>query len=481
MELIMLSPDSREPLYIQLYKYFKGEIENSRLGEGEKLPSIRGLAKSLAVSKITVEKAYQQLMSEGYIENCDRSRYRVNKFEGIVFKTAWPAEVHAAETAGKREESKVLYDFASGEMDQDGFNFSLWKRYISKVFLNTERLVGYGIIQGEEELRSEIARYVHNSRGGKVHKEQIIIGPGVQSLLNMLCSILKADNCSIAFEEPGFKNGRHIFADHGFHIIPIEMKPDGMNMDELVASQTRLVYISPSHQFPTGYIMPIGKRNRLLRWAEEVGATIIEDDYDSEFRYFGRPIPALKGLDSGENVIYLGSFSKVMPPSMRISYMVLPDRLLPVYHKNSTLYNQAASTIEQLALAKFMADGHLDRQIRRLRKLYYEKSLLFFDVLRQVFGERIEVNDTESGLHTLITVKSNRKARELVDRAMCKGCRVASVQDYYWENIPEEYPRMILYFSKIPAGDMLEAVQALKEAWFPDDTRVTAEACGNSL
>lgn len=481
MELIMLSPDSKEPLYIQLYKYFKGEIENSRLGEGEKLPSIRGLAKSLAVSKITVEKAYQQLMSEGYIENCDRSRYRVNKFEGIGFKPAWPAEIHAAETAGKREESKVLYDFASGEMDQEGFNFSLWKRYISKVFLNKERLVGYGSIQGEEELRSEIARYVHNSRGGKVHKEQIIIGPGVQSLLNMLCSILKADNCSIAFEEPGFKNGRHIFADHGFQIIPIEMNPDGMNMDELVASKTRLVYISPSHQFPTGYIMPIGKRNRLLRWAEEVGATIIEDDYDSEFRYFGRPIPALKGLDSGENVVYLGSFSKVMPPSMRISYMVLPDRLLPVYHKNSTLYNQAASTIEQLALAKFMADGHLDRQIRRLRKLYYEKSLLFFDVLRQVFGERIEVNDTESGLHTLITVKSNRKARELVDRAMLKGCRVASVQDYYWENIPEEHPRMILYFSKIPAGDMLEAVQALKEAWFPDDTRITAEACGNSL
>ena len=467
MELIMLSPDSKEPLYIQLYKHFKGEIENSRLSEGEKLPSIRGLAKSLAVSKITVEKAYQQLMSEGYIENCDRSRYRVNNYEGIAFKAAWPADTQAAASTVEIEEGTVFYDFASGEMDIDGFNFSLWKRYVSKVFANKERLVGYGNIQGEEELRSEIAKYVHNSRGGKVSKEQIIIGPGVQSLLNTLCSILKADTSSIAFEEPGFKNGRHIFADHGFQIIPIKMKTDGIDMEELVASKTRLVYVSPSHQFPTGYIMPIGKRNRLLRWAEEVEATIIEDDYDSEFRYFGRPIPALKGLDYGENVVYLGSFSKVMPPSMRISYMVLPDRLLPVYHKNSSLYNQAASTIEQLALAKFMGDGHLERQIRRLRKLYYEKSLLFFDALKRVFGRLVEVNETESGLHTLITVHSELTAQELVDRAMAKGCRVASVQDYYWENTPEKQPRMILYFSKIPAGNMLQAVQLLKEAWFP--------------
>jgi len=467
MELIMLNPGSKEPLYIQLYKYFKVEIENSRLGEGEKLPSIRGLAKSLAVSKITVEKAYQQLMSEGYIENCDRSRYRVNKFEGTAFKVGLPPGPQVVSAVKEElDEGRVLYDFASGEMDIDGFNFSLWKRYISKAFFNKERLVGYGNIQGEEELRSEIAKYVHNSRGGKVRKEQIIIGPGVQSLLNTLCSILKADNSSIAFEEPGFKNGRHIFADHGFHIIPITMKTDGIDMEELVSSKTRLVYISPSHQFPTGYIMPIGKRNRLLRWAEEVSATIIEDDYDSEFRYFGRPIPALKGLDNGGNVVYLGSFSKVMPPSMRVSYMVLPDRLLPVYQKNSSLYNQAASTIEQLALAKFMADGHLERQIRRLRKLYYEKSLLFFDALKQVFGKQIEVNETESGLHTLITVKSDLRAQELVDRAMARGCRVASVQDYYWEHMPEKQPQMILYFSKIPASHMQIAVQLLKEAWF---------------
>ena len=466
MNLIKLESRKTRPLYIQLYNYFKAEIEGNRLQQDEKLPSIRELSKSLSISKITVEKAYQQLMSEGYIENRDRSRYTVNKLDGFICK---PLPVPVKSKYDHQRiitENKVLYDFSSGEMDIDGFDFSLWKRYISKAFRHSDRLLGYGNVKGEEELRTEIAKYIHKSRGVYTHTSQIIIGAGVQNLLSILCSILKLQNNSIAFEEPGFKNGRRIFADHAFSIKPIKMKKDGIDMEDLESSGERLVYVSPSHQFPTGYIMPIRRRNQLLNWAEKNNGTIIEDDYDSEFRYFGRPIPALKGLDCNGSVVYLGSFSKIIPPSIRISYMVLPEKFLEIYQQKSSLYNQAASTIEQLALAQFMSDGHLERQIRRLRKLYYEKNRLFFDGIKTILGEHVEVNENESGLHTILTVRSELPAKELRQRALEQGCRVAPVEDYYWEVTPEKLPQVILYFSKIPANEIKTAIKRLKDAWF---------------
>lgn len=466
MNLIPLESKKITPLYIQLYNYFKTEIEKDRLSQGEKLPSIRELSKSLSISKITVERAYQQLVSEGYIENFDRSRYTVNKLDGFTCKLL-PAVVKKSEQQENPPiKPAILYDFSSGQMDLDGFDFALWKRYISKSFQHKERLVGYGDIKGEEELREEIAKYIQNSRGVYTHKSQIIIGAGVQNLLSILCSILKLENSSIAFEEPGFKNGRRIFADNAFRIKPVGMKKDGIDMEELAASKERLVYVSPSHQFPTGYIMPIRRRNQLLKWAQENNGIIIEDDYDSEFRYYGRPIPALKGLDIQGNVVYLGSFSKIIPPSIRISYMVLPERFMEIYQQKSSLYNQAASTTEQLALAHFMADGHLDRQIRRLRKLYHEKRRLFFGGIKNIFGSNVKVVENESGLHTILTINSDLPAQELRTRAEKEGCSVAPVEDYYWEATPEKLPQILLYFSKIPATEMSTALACLKKAWF---------------
>lgn len=465
MELIMLDPKRKNPLYMQLYQHFRREIEQNRLIDGSRLPSIRGLSSSLSISKITVEKAYQQLMSEGYIQNNNRSRFIVNKFEGIAVPAVTAGQIRKPAGAAQRKDM-VLFDFSSGEMDIDGFDFSLWKRYINKVFGNKSRLVGYGSSSGEEELRQEIVKYIHDSRGVNADREQIIVGAGIQTLLHTLCSLLKLNYSSIAFEEPGFKHGRRIFTDHSFGIIPVRMNKDGIDMEELAKSGARLVYVSPSHQFPTGYIMPVGKRNRLLSWSEQVNGLIIEDDYDSEFRYFGRPIPALKGLDTGDNVVYLGSFSKIIPPSIRISYMVLPERLMEVYRKNSNLYNQTASTVEQLALARYMEDGHLERQIRRLRKLYHEKKQLFFLALKNILGDRVEVNESDAGLHTLLAVKSELTAQELADRALACGCRIAPVRDYYLESSPEKSPQLILYFSKIPAAEFAKAIQLLKTAWF---------------
>ncbi|TWH47645.1 PLP-dependent aminotransferase family protein [Sporomusa sp. KB1] len=466
MELIQLDATSGNPLYMQLYTYIKQAIEQNQLSEGDKLPSIRGLAASLSISKITVEKAYQQLMSEGYILNSNRSRYLVNKFEVMTIKrSVVPRQICDTKQQSEKNQ-KILYDFASGEMDIGGFDFSLWKRYINKVLLDKERLVGYGHVQGEAELRVEIAKYIRDSRGVNARQEQIIIGPGIQSLLNTLCSLLKSEANSIAFEDPGFKNGRRIFANYAFTIRAIPMKKDGIDINQLLHSGAKLAYVSPSHQFPTGYIMPAGKRVQLLNWAERVNGIIIEDDYDSEFRYFGRPIPALKGLDNGEAVVYLGSLSKVIPPSIRISYMVLPEKLLVGFQQNAALYNQATSTLEQLALAQFMADGCLERQIRRLRKLYYGKKGMLVDAVKGILGNHVEIEGAESGLYIILTIKSKLEAKQLVTQALGKGCRVASVQDYYLQNTPENTSRILLYFSKIPANEIEAAVRRLRDAWF---------------
>lgn len=461
-DLIVLDHSDKTPLYIQLYHHFRTEIEQCNLQEGEKLPSIRHLAASLSISKITVEKAYQQLLSEGYLQNGNRKRYAVNRFLENTLPTAAPGltgTVHSTPTL------PVRYDLASGEMDAEGFDFNLWKRYINKAFLDQNRLMRYGDSQGELELRQQIAAHVR-SRGVICQHDQVIVGPGVQSLLNILANLLEPYYDRIAFEEPGFKIGRQIWKDRGFQIIPVGIKRAGINTDDLAQSGARLVYVTPSHQFPTGYIMPIGARRRLLNWASLTDATIIEDDYDSEFRYFGRPIPALKALDTDGRIIYMGSFSKVMPPSIRISYMVLPQSLLELFKKRLFLYNHATSTVEQLALAHYIADGHLERQIRRLRKLYNDKHTVFLTHLRLLFGDRIEINETESGLHMVVTVNSHYAPTELYTRAFEKGCRIALMQDYYLDASPDAPCQVMLYFSKIPSSEIPAAIQLLKEAWF---------------
>ena len=460
--LVLLDHGSKDPLYMQIYRHFRIEIEKGNLKEDAKIPSIRDLADNLSVSKITVEKAYQQLLCEGYIKSGNRARYSVSKF----VESDWPVSApRAVAPSEDLEPTPIKYDLASGEMDIHGFDFLLWKRYINKAFTDQNRLMRYGDLQGEAELRRQIVSYVR-SRGVNCRHEQVIVGPGVQSLFNVLASILKPYHDGIAFEEPGFKMGRRIWEDRGFRIIPVSLSHEGIDTAELADSGARLVYVTPSHQFPTGYIMPISERTRLLNWAVQTGATIIEDDYDSEFRYFGRPLPALKGLDAEGSVIYMGAFSKVIPPSIRISYMVLPDPLLEIYRQRAPLYNQATSTLEQLALAHYMADGHLERQIRRLRKLYNEKHALFLDNIRTQFGNLVEINETESGLHMVLTVKSALTPKELYDSALAKGCRIALLQDYYLGEAPMSPSQIILYFSKIPAAEIPTAIQALREAWF---------------
>ncbi len=447
-------------LYTQIYEYYREEICSRRLREGERLPSIRGLAQQLGVSKMTVEQAFYQLVSEGYIVCHNRSRYRVAPIAEL------PAvlEPQASYLDSGGESERLPYDLAAGNMDESVFSFALWRRYVNRVYRETSSLYAYGSEEGERPLREAVSAYAHRVRGVAVSPQQVVIGAGTQVLVRILASLLRERYDRIAVEDPGFAYGREIFRDEGYRIVPVPV-PAGNQIETLRAQHVRLLYLSPSHQFPTGQVMPIGQRQTLLAWAAETGGIILEDDYDSELRYYGRPIPAMQGLDRAGNVVYMGSFSKVLPPSMRISYMVLPEPLLLAYRKKKYLYRQTVSVVEQLALAEYIRAGELEKQIRRLRKFYQEKGSLFLQLLTKYFGsEAVLDRRLTSGVYCRLRLESDLSSAELVEKAAKEGCRVKAVE-YIRPGQEGREKEFLLSFSTIRQEEMERAVQALCRAW----------------
>ena len=460
-----IDPHSAEPLYLQLYQQLKKDIITQALPAESKLPSIRDLAQALTVSKTTVESAYQQLEMEGYIY----ARQKVGFFACDLSHSSW----HHDEPAPLPEIAHptaptIRYDFSNDSIDPDSFDFALWRKYVSQTLsADTSRFFDYGDPMGAYELRFELAKYLHQSRQVNCTPEQIIIGAGTQVLLNLLCGLIKQDYRSIGFEEPGFAYGRYVFQDQGFTITPIPLEEDGLSLAHLKASGLNLVYISPSNQFPTGAVMPIQKRLALLEWIQNRNGLIIEDDYDSELRYFGRPIPSMQGLDGGRSVIYIGSFSKLLLPALRISYMVLPPKLLPVLQQKIAFYNQTASLVEQLSVAHFMADGQLNKQIRKTRKIYARKNQLLLEQLQQVMGDKIRILGKETGLHILLEVLTDQDSQTLTRLAASIGITVTPLSDYsYAPQTATEYPLVIMGYGGIHSEQIAPAVRMLNQVWF---------------
>jgi len=468
-----LVKDKKKPVYLQLYEYIKGEIAAGRIEPGTKLPSIRHLAGYLKISKTTIETTYHQLSVEGYITGKPKAGYFVNNIDNHVFKMAKKAD-------GKTEEKRktapkiIEYDFRNDYIDRESFDFNLWRKYLNKALLtDNERFLTYGSHQGEWELRVELAKYLHQSRGVICTPEQIVIGSGVQPLLNILCGILKPYYRHVGFEEPGFKQGRHIFKDHSFNIIPIKLDADGINVDYLAQSAADIVYVSPSHQFPMGSVMSIGKRVQLLNWAHTAKGLIIEDDYDSELRYSGRPIPSLQGLSEGSHVIYLGTFSKILLPSIRISYMVLPENIVTIYSREKKKYNQTSSQIEQIALSLFMKEGMLEKHIRKLRKIYARKNQLLIETINTIMQDRVKVMGMETGLHILLELNSTHTPEEIAALAEQVGVKVIPLANYFIGNLENKKPLVLLAYGGIPMDHIEPAISLLNQVWFNRSGRVS--------
>ena len=366
-----------EKLYMQIYDYYKNLIEDGKLREGMKLPSIRRCAEERNVSKTTVESAFMCLCDDGYIMPKSQSGYYVSK-RGISPKITTPKEIKS------ENENKIIYDFSSSGVDSESFNMDIWRRYVKSALRQTEKLLFYGEPQGEIELRREIAKYVQESRNCVCNEENIVIGAGVQALLNILCPLLKSRK-SVCFDDENYKQGIAIFKDYGYKISSKE--------------KSNILYVSPSYRGKTGDTMTVQERFSLVEFARENNKIIIEDDYGSEFRYFNRPTPSLQGLDGGEDVVYLGTFSKLLLPSIRISFMILPDAFLDEYKQKRELYNQTVGKVDQIALCSYIRDGHLNSQIRKSRKLYMQKSKMLCDLLLQKFGEKVKILKSDSPLY----------------------------------------------------------------------------------
>ncbi len=459
---IPLKEDGKEHLYQQIYNYIKNEIRRGSLSAGQKLPSTRRLAEHLQVSRSTVDFAYGQLLSEGYIE----SRPYKGHFVCEITKLYHPAPVSGKEEETPKEAS-AAYDFSPNGIDITAFPFSTWKRISKDVLMDEERNVfELGAPKGDQRLREAICGYLHGSRGVECTPGQIIVGAGNDYLLMLLQKILGTAQ-RVAVENPAYMRAARIFASGGYEVTPVDLDENGMRIDLLKKSRARIAYITPSHQFPTGVVMPIGRRMELLSWAKEGEERyIIEDDYDSEFRYKGMPIPSMQASDGEGKVIYLGTFSKSIAPAIRISYMVLPKPLLNIYEEKLWFISSTVSRIDQAILYRFLEDGYFERYLNKMRKLYKGKHDLLLERLKP-FKKAFRIRGEYAGLHILLEDRRGWSEKEIIEAAEKEECRVYGMGGYMLKE-PEQGGgpgTVIVGYAALTEEQIIEGTDRLKKAW----------------
>ena len=462
---IRLRTDSDKCLYQQIYEHIRQEIREGKLLAGERLPSTRSLAEYLQVARSTVDYAYDQLLSEGYIEAKPYKGYFVCRLEGIfTMEQQEMTEPEVVRPDSQEDGTQVQVDFSPYGIDMTGFPFGVWKR-ITKNILNdsNSELFAQGEPQGDYDLRMTISRYLHSSRGVNCRPEQIIVGAGNDYLLLLLEKIL-GRHVGIAMENPTYKRAYRIFQSFAYRIYTVDMDDKGMRADRLSGLPVRAAYVMPSHQYPTGAVMTIGRRAELLRWAEkEPDRYMIEDDYDSEFRYRGKPIPSLQSSDKRGKVIYIGTFSKAIAPAIRVSYMVLPESLLEVYRRDCSFYSCTVSRIDQRILNEFIRDGYFERHLNKMRMHYRAKHDLLLAEL-EPFKKAFTISGEDAGLHLLLTARGAVTEAQLLSAATEAGVKVYGMS----ENMVEtDAPKatILLGFGSVSEPEMKEGLHRLQKAW----------------
>lgn len=462
-----LNYNDKTPLYIQIYTFIKDEILSRNIPCGSKLPSIRTLSKDLKLSKNTIEAAYEQLIAEGYVTSKNRSGLYVAQIE-IGFKNKKNnLSPFCKEESSDNLKTKIRYDFSSGQIDTTAFPYTHFRKIIGQCIDEySSELLLYGDHQGDYGLRYEIAKYIHHSRGVICSPEQIIISSGTQQSLTLLCHILSNNHKNVAFEEPSYLGAKAVFNHFNFNISPIKLDIDGINIDSLYQSKAKIVYVTPSHQYPYGMVMSISKRLQLLNWAKTNNGIIVEDDYDGELRYKGKPIPSLQGLDESDKVIYLGSFSKSLMPSMRISYLVLPQSFLNIYKQDYKIYEQPVPRLLQKSLEIFIKEGYWEKHLRKSKVLYRKKQEILIHSITKYLGKNVTIIGADSGLHMLLKIHTKMKENELVEKALSSGIRV-NPTSVNWINTPlNSLPIIFIGFAGIKTEEIPNAIRLLHDCWF---------------
>ena len=459
---IPLEVKSKIPLYEQIYQYIKENIERKKIACYEKLPSTRALASYLEVSRSTVELAYEQLLSEGYIESVAYKGYYVTNIEEL-YQLDIKAPKQSKEEK-KLPEEQYTYDFTSHGVDKNGFPHNIWKKLAKEVYSEEASVLSrQGDSQGEYMLREEICEYLYQARGVQCSARQVIIASGSDYFV-MLLSLILGKNKKIAFEDPAYKRSYKVFEALGHQLCAIPVDKKGMKVSELKESETDIAYVTPSHQYPLGIVMPLKRRAELLQWVKEKeGRYIIEDDYDSEFRYKGKPIPSLQGYDKNGKVIYMGNFSKSISPSIRVGYMVLPDEILELYYEKKAFLNVTVSKETQLTLGRFLAGGHYARHLNKMRALYKSRHDTLIGALKPML-KNCSISGENAGVHILLEFPSEAEEKELIEKAKQQGIRVYGLSEYYLKNIPKNNT-ILLGFVNMSEEKIKEAVEKLIEIW----------------
>lgn len=459
MLMFQLQKQSRIPLYKQLYREIKKAIINGSIQVDTKLPSKRKLADYLQISQTTVELAYSQLVAEGFIESRPRKGFYAQPVEELAYLDIPQDEPITKETISYK------VDFNSASIDTRSFPFSTWRKLARDILdESSHELLLSGHPQGDDALRQEIARYLYQSRGVVCDAEQIVIGSGTEQLLPLLIRLLDK-TLVFGYENPGYALTHSIFNHHDRQSVPIELDSDGLNVSELEASNVDVAYVTPSHQFPSGSVLSATKRAQLLNWAAaKPERYIIEDDYDSEFRYTSRPIPALQSMDRSDRVIYLSTFSKSLMPSLRLAYMVLPKRLLREYQQTFLHYSSSVPRHDQQMVATFMKDGHFARHLNRMRKLY-QKKIKQLSASLALYAPTVIVSGEQAGMHIVLTVRTTLTEKELVTRAQEAGIRVTGMESYDVHKKANAQPKIVLGFGGLSEKEIHSGITELMSCW----------------
>lgn len=474
---LVLNPNSTTPLYRQIYQQIREQILSGRLLPGSRLPPSRQVAQRYHLARQTVTAALEQLHIEGFISTRTGSGTFVNSQLPDSPPPTAPAtpalstwgqrlikqQLSATSDASRRTQQTTTaeIDFGFGRTFATIFPYDIWRRLLARYLSTDDALLSrYGSAAGFEPLREAVASHVSAMRGVVCTAEQIVIVNGIQQALDILSRLLINEGDELLIETPGYTNAFRMFQAYGAQLQPIAVDDDGFDPAQIpAASQARLVFVTPSNQFPYGGNMPLSRRLALLQWAQSHNALILEDDYDGELRYDGYPLTSLQSLDQDGRVIYLGTFSKVLFPALRLGYVVLPDVLQEPFLQAKQLMDRGAPTLTQAAVADFMAEGHFERHLRRLRQEYGERRRAMSAALQAQLGDLVTYSRDPAGLQILLYLPADCKEQRVIKRAAEYGVAVYAGAPYHLQTPPP--PSILLGFTGLSAAEITIGVERL--------------------
>ena len=465
---LTLDPKGKTPMYDQLYAAVAEAVREGKLRHGEKLPSKRELCARLGVSRATVETAYELLLAEGYVESRPRSGYFVEDYLSTPQRQGTlPCPLSFSAVSAPSDEARkrpLLSLLSTSAVDVSLFPYASWAKLYKEVVYNSPELLQRGEPQGEPALREALARLLNEYRGVRCAPEQVVVGSGMETLMGQLMTLFGPE-AVYAMEDPGYPAMERSLLARGRTIRWVPMDGSGMDAAALEQSGATVAYLTPSHQFPLGITMPASRRSQLLHWAVAGERWIIEDDYDSEFRYGGRPISSMQGMDRHGRVVYTGTFSRSLAPAIRLAYMVLPASLLPRWQALYGRQQPTVSRYEQTVMARFLAEGYYGRYLRRVGKRYADRRAALLAALGEI--PDLRVSGADGGIHFLLTLPRHSEA-ELLRRAAEAGLPLRGLSEFCREATPPP-STLILGYGGLPTERVEEVAARLKAAWDVDN------------